>query len=412
MSNPTFIFRGHIVTPSGYASSKHTKKDREKNTSFQALPVSNGRFIIPGEQLAGALRRAGLQSIRSAFPDEEVLTSVLSFFQATVGGVAGFGREGYAIGELSNLRAKNPFISLWGKAGMRGHLGLGHAEGPEAETLMERTNSQGEKYIQTVSHAQRVHGFRQDDFARTPDMTMPKSFWSERDVLRYAASDQKSTLELADYAEKNADFMTFQPPVDVVIPVVDDEAEQGESTQKLTNIQNGYGGFEYLPAGTMFNHTFTFTGDPREQQMLMACFYGFAEYPRIGGHWRHDLGWVDMQYVVYQRQDDLRLPPVAVGSLTIRSHMDDADMDKPAIETTGLVTEWLDAYLVWRGQLFEGMDINAGAEKEYKIIADNLRAIKSKVQKAAAKKKPDKGKGKATAPETEHSVEDPDGEEY
>lgn len=384
MKTMTVIFDGSITAPMGYASSKSSKTDREKNTKYQALPTMAGQFIIPGEQLAGALRRAGMDDIREAF-SEDPLTSVLSFYQARVGGVAGFGKN-YKAGEMPALRRANPLVSLWGKSGVRGHLGLGHAVGPVTETVTVLQGKDG-PYKRTISNADRVQGFRSDDLSRDPEMEVPMDFWRQREVLKVAGKSPDTAKQVATYAEK-ADFFGFPLPVDgdATPEVESGEAEEGATESgKLTNIQNGYGGFEYLPNSTQFAHRFSVTGTEMEMLMLMASFRGFASKPRLGGHWRHNLGWVDMQYTVYLREEDLRLAPREVGTLTINSHLD--DLNTPALETSGMVSEWMDAYLSLRQQGFPGMDINAGVEDEYAVIQANLKKIAGDVRKETEKNK-------------------------
>lgn len=378
----TVIFEGSIVTPLGYASSKSNKKDFEKNTKYQALPTMSGKFIIPGEQLAGALRRAGMNDIRDSFP-EDPLNSVLSFYQASVGGVAGFGTT-YKVGEMTALRMKNPFVSLWGKAGLRGHIGIGHAVGPDRETISMAERNDGTRYSRKTSNSDRIHGFRSDDLARNPETNVADDFWAQRNVLRFAGASSENTQKVAVFSSKQ-DYFEFPLPADGDKAMEGDIATENDSgsKNKLTNIQNGYGGFEYLPNGTRFEHRFTVTGTKAEILMLMASFYGFAREPRIGGHWRHNLGWVDMQYRVYLREDDVRLPPREIGTLSINSQTE--RLDEPALETTGQVSEWMDAYLTWRKEGFPGMDINAGTEDEYEVIRNNLAKIARELEKKKRK---------------------------
>jgi hypothetical protein len=408
MKTMTVIFNGTITAPMGYASSKSSKKDRDKNTSYQALPTMAGQFILPGEQLAGALRRAGMDDIRDAFP-EDPMTSILSFYQARVGGIAGFGKN-YKAGEMTALRRKNPFVSLWGKAGLSGHIGMGHAVGPVTETVVVAHGKNG-SYDRKVSTADRVHGFRSDDLARNPETDVPVDFWSQREVLKFAGKSPENSKQVAAHVS-NADFWGFPVPADGIEDeslAAADTADEGDAPEsgkgKLTNIQNGYGGFEYLPNETSFAHRFTVTGTEAEILMLMASFNGFARNPRLGGHWRHNLGWVDMHYTVYLREEDLRLAPREVGCLKINSHLD--SLDAPAIETEGMVSEWMNAYLALRRSGFPDMDINSGVEDEMAVIHGNLKKIGGDARKAAEKaaKKTTKKTGDVQAA-TEEEVND------
>lgn len=388
MKTKTVIFDGTITAPMGYASSKSSKTAREQDTKYQALPTMAGQFILPGEQLAGALRRAGMDDIRDAFP-EDPMTSILSFYQARVGGIAGFGKN-YKAGEMAALRRKNPFLSLWGKAGVSGHVGLGHAIGPVTETVVVAHGENG-SYDRKVSTADRVHGFRSDDLARNPETDVPVDFWSQREVLKFAGKSPENSKQVAAHLN-NVDFWGFPVPAEGIEDesLTADTTDDGDTTEsgkgkkkKLTNIQNGYGGFEYLPNETRFTHRFTVTGTEAEILMLMASFNGFARNPRLGGHWRHNLGWVDMRYVVYLLDDDPRLAPREVGGLTINSHME--SLDGPALATTGMVSEWMDAYLALRRSGFPDMDINAGVEDEMAVILGNLKKIGADARKSAEK---------------------------
>lgn len=379
MKTKTVIFEGVITTPTGYASSKSSKKDHGKNTTYQALPVQAGRFIIPGEQLAGALRRAGMDDMLDAFP-ENPLASILSYYQMRVGGIAGFGKI-YKFGQMTALRRSNPFLSLWGKAGVRGHLGMGHAVGPVTETVTVLQGKDG-PYTKSLSNAERVQGFRADDLARNPETEVPESFWSQREVLRFAGKSPETAKKVAVYA-KNRDFFGFSlldESNELALDISEEATEEEGGSKKLTNIQNGYGGFEYMPPATRFDHCFSVTGTEVEILLLMASFNGFARNPRLGGHWHHNLGWVDMRYTSYLLEDDLRLAPREMGTLTINSHM--KDKTGPALATTGMVTEWMDAYLTVRRKGFSDMDLNAGVEDEFNVIQANLNKIAKDAEKA------------------------------
>lgn len=395
MKTMTVIFDGDITAPMGYASSKTSKKDAEKSTTYQSLPVMSGKFILPGEQLAGALRRAGLDDIRAAYPSDP-LTSVLSFYQAAVGGIAGFGKS-YKVGEMAALRQKNPFVSLWGKASLRGHLSLNHAVGPDTSVAVPVTTHDGEDKPQRYRRtSDRVAGFRSDDLARNPEMDVPENFWLQREVLRFAMRSSEQSKKVANHAETGS-IWGFPVPIaagssqGVSLDEPGEFADAGEEGgKKLTNIQNGYGGFEYLPNETRFTHRFSVTGTEAEILMLMASFHGFARMPRLGGHWRLGLGWVDMQYTVYLREDDFRMPLREVGTLKINSHME--NLDALTMETSGMVSGWMDAYLAWRREGFPGMDINAGVEDEEAVILDNLKKIATKARKDDEKSKAKKKK--------------------
>ncbi|EGQ64141.1 hypothetical protein GGI1_23726 [Acidithiobacillus sp. GGI-221] len=373
MKTTIVIFDGEIVAPMGYASSKISKKDRERNTSYQALPTMAGHFIIPGEQLAGALRRAGMDDFRNAFDDEPV-TSILSYYQARVGGIAGFGKT-YKAGEMADLRRKNPFLSLWGKAGMAGHLGMGHAIGPATEIVQSTIGNDGQTSSWKRFHVDRVQGFRADDLARNPETEVPVSFWRDREVLKFAGKSLENTKVLGKWMEESGNILDFPVPFEAA---EGDDAKTGEKktedTGKLTNIQNGFGGFEYLPNETRFAHRFTVSGTEAEILMLMGSFNGFARQPRLGGHWRNNLGWVDMRYTAYIREDDPRELPREVGTMTIRSQLSALELDAPAIETTGTVDTWMKDYLAVRAAGFPNIDINAGVEDEERIIRHALKA--------------------------------------
>jgi hypothetical protein len=376
MKTITVIFDGEIVAPMGYASSKKSISDTQKKTKYQALPTMAGHFIIPGEQLAGALRRAGMDDIRRAFDDEHI-TSILSYYQARVGGIAGFGKT-YKQGEMAELRRKNPFLSLWGKAGMAGHLGMGHALGPVSESVETTIGKDNQPYNKRRSKAERIYGFRADDLARNLETDVPLSFWQDREVLKFAGKSPENTKVLGIHAKKSGNIFDFQvpeSPVDAeIVENGTEEEDVAAEKGKLTNIQNGFGGFEYLPNETCFSHRFTVSGTEAEIMMLMASFNGFANKPRLGGHWRNNLGWVDMDYTVYMRDDDPRLRLREVGKLKIYSHLGADNLNVPAIETTDQVKKWMEAYLDLRQAGFPGIDINAGVEGEEATIRARLQA--------------------------------------
>ena len=428
MKRETYLLIGEITVPAGLATSK--AKDKDGDQEYQALPKMNryvprndAKYIIPAENLGGGLRRALMDDISGEIHRQgrgRPYRDLFGFFQMRVGGVAGFSTGNKGPDEELALRRKNPFISLFGKAGMGGRLGIGHAVmngGP--------------------ANIGRVHGYRSDDFSRDDriaemEMVSPemldeyKAYWlgtkskefADKAKLFFTGNEdaeshgllRKELLGRYERYTEDADADSTKPDGnDETVSASAGSASQGNGGETngasadkadkegtFISIQNPFGGFEYFIPGTKFAHRIMFSGVTEAEAILgVGMFYAFAKQPRLGGHWRSGMGWTDMSYRAYRVSEDPLIGREFVGEIKVRSFLDNDDGGEdglPAIEATGVMKDLLGKYVRLRSQGFPDMDFAAGAEKDRaSVIKSQGRKgkVAPKKKTAGSKKMPD-----------------------
>ncbi len=366
----TVILTGTITTPSGVATSKTTNGSGKNK--HQALPRMDGYekplCVLPGSGLAGAIRRALRDDIiagwkQSHGEDTVPFRSVFGFYCLSVGGVGGL--VSMRPGEETALRRVNPLLSVFGKAGLAGRIGIASAVAIGGKSVIGRSS-----------------GYRGDDVRRTPELIelFTPEMIREYKALRIGGKSAESA-DLAVKFLKDGDRSALdkiERLFDGLSDAQGDEADDGDvndasetkqagSDKGLINIQNPYGGYEFFLPGTAFRHQIALAGmTPVEMAFSIGALWAFARRPRLGGHWRDNLGWIDVTYTAVRLSDDPLIRGTNAGTVTIRSRTqadgEDVGITEPAFEVTGELKEFLDHYLRLREAGFPDMDFEAGAD--------------------------------------------------
>lgn len=383
----SLVLIGTLRAPAGLTVSKKTEgsgmnKRQVLPRMTEGLRRDTDRYILPSSTIAGSLRRALMDDIVQAKTGRgEALPykSVLGFFALRVGGVAGFSGA-QPVGYASALRAANPFISLWGKAGLAGRIGV-----PSAEA------------VAGASTIGRELGFRTDDVQRTPgviEMLSPEMI-AEYKALRVGAKGDK---EMAKEALKSGDYSSTDSRFEEIVSGKGTEDEDTDAADKgLINIQNPYGGYEYFVPGTVFRHQIMLPGvTETEAALAVGALYAFARNPRVGGHQRDGLGWLDFDYQAMLISADPLQRQELAGKISVRAPVgfDDQtdgglaeDLLAPRFTAEGQMKQLLDRYLELRSAGFPGMDFEAGAEEERETITSDNGGKSGKTRKKAGKTK-------------------------
>lgn len=379
----TIIMEGIISAPAGVTSSKESAgKGSNKHQKITRMGRGDQmRPVLPGEHLSGRLRRALQDDIVQSFRERDQQApfdnDIFAYLMLRIGGVAGFGTGSVSADEMRATRSANPFISLWGRAGLSGKLGISHA-------------------VTEEKNIGRVKGWRKDDLkgpsladAENPIVLSSKAL-AEYQALRVGQKSADLAGKVKDWFKSGNDALTDElrgewmtnSSGDVDEQGADDDAENAdadtnaEKTKGLISIQQGYGGFEYFVPGSTFSHAITAKYITEiEFDLLMGIFYAFAKNPCTGAHRRSGMGWLNMEYKVHRQSSDPFSPPEYLGTITVNTNVNPlvGDMDdtpkKPALVITGnVLQEAMARYLSLRANGFQGMDFSVGAEEERKTL--------------------------------------------
>lgn len=396
----TIIMEGTISAPAGVTSSKESAgKGSDKHQKITRMGRGDQmRPVLPGEHLSGRLRRALQDDIVKSFRERDLQTpfdnDIFAYLMLRIGGVAGFGAGSVSADEMRATRSANPFISLWGRAGVGGKLGISHA-------------------ITEEKNIGRVKGWRKDDLkgssladAGNPVVLSGKAL-TEYQALRIGQKSAVLADKVKEWFKSGNDGLTDElrdewkanQSGNVDGGDAGDEAESAdadtdaEKTKGLISIQQGYGGFEYFVPGSTFSHAITAKCiTETEFDLLMGIFYAFAQNPCTGAHSRSAMGWLNMEYKVHRQSSDPFSPPECLGTITVNSNVDPlvGDMDdapkKPALVITGIVLqEAMARYLSLRANGFQGMDFCVGAEEERKTLINSAARASAPAGKSGKK---------------------------
>ena len=388
------ILKGTLTAVTGLASTSDGMR-KDGKVKYQALPRMAGRPIIRSTGIGGGLRRALSDEIVRSMRqhDHYPYDNLFSWLLNRQGGIASFGVP-LKFGEMTEMRKKNPALSLFGAGNIPSKIAI-EAAVPE----------DGEKNI-----VARDRGFRTDDLRRNSALAadLPPHFLDEYVLLRFGAQGSEAAIASFD-ALKSGDLrnspifdkayasLNGEEAVDssVVEDEGDDEGEdkdaqhRAEDKKRFTSIVNPYGGFEYFIPGTKFHHKITLLGLTRDEAaMAVGALYAFARRPVLGGHLKNGMGHVSCSYRVTTFDDDPLAIPVADGDVTIASRTDHPDNPRPAFASTSpLVNDLLKRFLDLCANGFEGYDFNVGVSSEMAGLENAADDAKKALENAAKAKR-------------------------
>jgi CRISPR type IV-associated protein Csf2 len=268
---------------------------------------------FPATSLRGALRRAGRNHIRrAAIRQSETDTpwSVDTHFMLTQGvdttNQTLSEKTSGTIGLEEELRSANPFLSLFGRWKLPGHLGIDNAI-PETENCV---------YVEG-------RGARPNDFNRDPGQVQ---FLNPEEAQRLKRILEQDSLAAKDVKEVDDEIKALKREV-AGIRDKDEKAEVNERIKELDarkkeiksakegsqeTIQRIMEGFEAIVPGTQMNHRMVLqNANELELGLMLATLREFARSPYVGGHRALNCGEVSGQWVVKYWIEDADQPQVA-----------------------------------------------------------------------------------------------------
>lgn len=312
MNTTTYRFTGHITAVTGLTVTRSGDKFAGKDSDPIQLSADAGRMprmgalradspvFFPASSLRGAIRRAGRNMIRRAVIREtgnETPWSVDTHYMLTQGvdTTNKITKEKVAgkIDLESGLRTANPFLSLFGRWWVPGHLGIDNAIPENPDCL----------YVEG-------RGARSDDFTRD---TKQVTFLSPDEAKRLKAIAEDEAKASLTKKDLTAQIKALKKEI-VGITDRDEKAELSEQIRALEaqqkkvksekkgseeSIQHPFEGFEAIKPGTQMRHRMMVqNGNDLELGLFLACLREFARNPYVGGHRAKNCGEIRGEWKV------------------------------------------------------------------------------------------------------------------
>jgi len=275
---------------------------------------------FPATSLRGAIRRAGRNAIRRAVIQDtgnETPWSVDTHYMLTQGvdttnqtlseKVSG------AIGVDRDLRGENPFLSLFGRWKLPGHVGIDNALPREQDCV----------YVEGK-------GARSNDFNRDPEQI---KFLSVEDAKRLKDIMEQDSLAAEETGDIDGEIRQLKKEISV-IKDKDEKSEMNEQIKELEaqkkavkaaksgsqeSIQRPIEGFEAIQPGTEMDHRMLVqNATDMELGLYLACLREFARNPVVGGHRALNCGEIRCEWTV-RYWPETESQPIVAGTVTLSS---------------------------------------------------------------------------------------------
>lgn len=354
--NHTFRFTGHITAVTGLTVTRPDETFASPTNSPFRLSRKAGRLprmgalredspaYFPATTLRGAIRRAGRNMIRRHVIKETgnpTPWSVDTHYMLTQGvdttNKTLTEKASGAIGLETSLRNENPFLSLFGRWKLPGHLGIDNAipENPEGAECL---------YVEG-------RGARSADFERdtsqieflSPDEAKKLKRILEQDSL---AAQETSSIDI-EIKKLKVDFRNAldndeKTEVKEQIKCLEDRKKAVKSAKEGSqeSIQRPLEGFEAIKPGTRMHHRMIVqNAPPIELGLFLGCLREFARNPYVGGHRALNCGEINAKWEVQFWPEDSDAP-IRAGTVNVSSEGFEISNESPEELLSEALTTW------------------------------------------------------------------------
>lgn len=314
----TFRFIGHITAVTSLTVTRPDEGFPSPPNSPFKLSRKAGRLprmgalreetpvYFPATSLRGAIRRAGRNMIRRAVikqTGKQTPWSVDTHYMLTQG-VDTTNRTlnektAGVIGVEHQLRDANPFLSLFGRWKLPGHLGIDNA-------IPENTDC---VYVEG-------RGARSNDFTRDPEQIQ---FLSTDEALRLKRILEQDALAAEETGEIDQQIKQLKKDLrsendsdekEEIKHQIDElearrKAVKGAKEGAQESIQRPLEGFEAIIPGTRLMHSMSVeNASLLELGLFLACLREFSRKPRVGGHRNLNCGEIKAEWAVRYWPED------------------------------------------------------------------------------------------------------------
>mgnify|MGYP001245377073 CR=1 FL=1 len=311
---PLAVSRPNDNFPGGGHSDKMQRLPRA-GAKHQDTPV-----FFPGSTLNGAIRRAATRVVRRALTktngDENPFS--MDDFYMLVQGVdtadiaSTEGNTSGLVAEEGELREANPFISLFGRWGLPGHLGVSDAMPEGLDNAVMYVTGNGARVNEWTRHPEAINFIRPEDRDRIKKVLVEDSL-AQKDIaeMKDQVKGLKKELRGSDEDEKagiNKTITNIESEIDAI--------KKSKAGAK-ESIQRPLDGYECIAPGTDMTHKMMLTNASQiELGLLIHTLAEFSRDPRLGAHRRHGAGEVKAFWDVKVRPEG-SWKPVTLGRVTL-----------------------------------------------------------------------------------------------
>ncbi|MDR5899480.1 hypothetical protein QC823_10815 [Halomonas vilamensis] len=314
------------TTPLAYQLSGHITAEAPINVSYfgmdERLPrTPHGQVFLNGGTLRGPLRKAGLNMLIRELanahdkPEDRVFDRAQMYM---LGEGIDISREinNEAIGQSHDPRAEaylrqaNPFMSLFGRWKLAGHLEVG-------PLLTSRDNlitaGQGARHDQFEHDARLVTYLSEDEKdALMSEMRSARESMVEIEAIREQVRSLKAESRQVEEKEAKQAFAKQIRELDAQEKAIRKKREGSEESIKHPLV-----GYEAIaPGSQMQSRLRLIEGAPELLGLLLHCLAEFSQRPRLGGHLASGFGAISAEWEVLQRAPgERRASPIGTVKL-------------------------------------------------------------------------------------------------
>lgn len=274
----------------------------------------NSRPYFPATSFRGALRHAGhVAVVKHLAKTNQDPFSVEDHFALAQGIDIKGTVEAVNPGQIDAtkaLRAKNPFMSLWGRWGVEGHVGVGNLFpvdedcsamfGAGARTIMFERN---EKLLESLTDT--------DVMQLNAIIAEQSASAEESNPIKAQIQALKKSLKLISDTEGKKRVFDKIALLDAQLAQIKDA--KSESRESIRRPLEGY---EAFVENCIFDNRLVLkNANQIELSLFLASFQEFARDPRLGGHQAHNCGMIKGQYTVKSWPEDADAP-IEIGTLS------------------------------------------------------------------------------------------------
>ncbi|MGI9293357.1 MAG: hypothetical protein ACR2PS_05185 [Pseudomonadales bacterium] len=343
----TYAFDGSIIAKKPLAVSRpHDNfSGGGHSKTLQRLPRAGAKqqdtpVFFPASSLRGCLRRAAVAVIQRAVVNatgEETPFSMDQFYMVNQGvdtaNITEVKKDApIVIEKEAQLRASNPFISLFGRWQFAGHLGVSDAFPNDASETVMYVTGNGARVNEWTRSPEAINLIHPEDRARVKKVLVDDAL-AQKDVavLKKQQKEHAKARRGAD-SETRADInQTIEDLENQMKKIKKSKAGAKES------IQMPLPGYECIAPGVEMSQKMMLTnGTELELGLLLHSLVEFSRDPRLGGHSGQGAGEVEAAW-------DVKVRPVgswkavSVGRIALSSdsfdledHTDDKVLTRAA----------------------------------------------------------------------------------
>lgn len=309
----TFSFDGLItaITPLAVSRPGDNFRSVGQSDKLQRLPRSGPKLnevdvYFPTSTLNGAIRRAGLSVIRSAIQKAEgcshpfTVDEVYMLVQGidTTQSLSKEGSQPGLIEEEYELRKANPFLNLFGRWGLPGHLAIGDAVPICDHKPVMYVTGNGARTNDWARNASQITYLDADNQARLKQILIDDSAAS-KDIAAQKAQITQLKKELRTEKDKEKrDELTTQ------IAQIESDIENSKEAKEgaKETLQRPLDGYEVIAPGTeMTNKIVAANVTPIDLGLFIESIAEFSRDPRVGAHTRQGAGEIKAEWEVSYR---------------------------------------------------------------------------------------------------------------